>query len=118
MGYRSDVLVCLDKDAAEKLRKLCEEAKEDKDRLYMVENPGYGGLDDVAKNGEAYFFWEDVKWYPSYSEVAFINEFLDGLESQQYLFWELGEDGDFEKKGEYTPEHIYPRLIKRIDIGY
>ncbi len=112
MGYRSDVLLCLSREATEKLRRLCETASEDETDLVL--HPESGGLQQEQgtqppsdADGESFFEWREVKWYDQdtdFADVWFVMQFVRSLPPEQYKFWRQGEEvKDFEELGTYAP---------------
>ena len=96
MGYRSDVAIALSKEAAALLKARLETATPDERDL--IDNPDRYEVD--SKTEEALWRWHFVKWY-EFTEVAFINNFLNELSDDDYLFLRLGESYDVEIRGDF-----------------
>lgn len=117
MGYRSEVKICLKKDAYEELRA----------RLFNKESFRYmlderffsiNEIDeDIIVCG-----WEDIKWYSTFEEIRIIEDYLAELESQniEYRFIRVGEEySDVEFKELYEDgscDRI--NIYQGIDIYY
>ncbi|MBO4316867.1 MAG: hypothetical protein J5855_01125 [Mailhella sp.] len=35
--------------------------------------------------------WANVKWYPNFSEISFLERFLQGISHKSYYFIRIGE---------------------------
>ena len=98
MGYRSDAALVLSKEAAALLKARLETATPDE--RYLLDNPDRYEVD--SKTEEALWRWHFVKWYDEFTEVAFINNFLNELSDDDYLFLRLGESyDDVEIRGDF-----------------
>jgi hypothetical protein len=104
MGYRSNVLICI------------EENEYKKQQILGFEFPeafSWSRTDTNTDEGVVYIFIEDTKWYPSYPEVDAVTEFLKKLGDKNYYFLRAGEDtGDVDAHGDleteaYTSNHIH-----------
>lgn len=99
MGYRSDVVIAIDKEA------------------YEAEILLGLGRDDYFHNaahliGDVYYWvFEGTKWSPIYPEIAYIESLLDALGEPMYGFVRVGEDmADIEEKGVPYEYDIYPTV--------
>ena len=102
MGYRSDVVIAIDKQAY------------DQEMLLGVGRDDY--FHDAAHLIGNVYFWvfEGTKWSPIYPEVAYIESLLDALDDlgePMYGFVRVGEDSaDIEEKGAPYEYDIYPTV--------
>lgn len=86
MGYRSDVMIAIKTPAITK----------DVRELLLVEWKSEHGTGE----GVEYFFVEEIKWYESYPNIAFMQKFVEDNEEDSCLL-RLGEDyGDLEIIGD------------------
>ena len=99
MGYRSDVVIAIDKQAY------------DQEMLLGVGRDDY--FHDAAHLIGNVYFWvfEGTKWSPIYPEVAYIESLFDALDDlgeQMYGFVRVGEDiADIEERGLPGDYEIY-----------
>lgn len=103
MGYHSEVVITLSKEAKkileEKLDNLSKEEKENIESIFSGSDAHF-----IHESGAELYHWEWIKWYNNYPEVAFIENFLNGLDdeghNEDYCFLRIGEDlGDIEQQG-------------------
>lgn len=106
MGYRSEVVVALDKEIIMK--------------NLVLPHRGYTLLVEYADENEdkgdyVIFVLNDIKWYDSYPEKRLIQKFLEGLPDDKYGYIRIGEElNDIEERGEpYTFE-----MYVHQDISY
>jgi len=83
MGYRSEVVIAVTEDHADRISKFLADA------------------DKVAKNDlGTYFYYKSVKWYSDYEEVENTMEALSYIPEDEYGFIRTGEDPeDIETQG-------------------
>ena len=92
MGYRSQVCLSVSEEADKIL----------KDNADMIP-----ALKELLKDGDSRvaerYYWDSVKWYPSYPEIDALERFLcfmDSADDGQYGFIRLGEEeDDIERRG-------------------
>ena len=99
MGYRSEVVIVLSEEAKklleEKLESLPDEEAENIESMFSCSDAHF-----IHESGAELYHWTWVKWYNSYSEIAFIENFLNNLDDEDYYFMRIGEDlGDIELQG-------------------
>ncbi len=101
MGYYSEVGLCLNKAAhAAMLKKLAKQNKETKKEVKELLTYADKYIAHAKTEKESVLYhWEWVKWYSSYTEVKFIEEFLQTLGDDEevellYRFVRIGEDYD------------------------
>ena len=109
MGYRSEVAIKCQPNAFEKLMEVCGES---------LMKP-----DSVIEDGDCkILYWDWVKWYSSFEEVAVIEKCMQWLDENHepdsddglgYHFIRLGEDGsDVEDEtNDFEVELYYTRKI-------
>lgn len=90
MGYYSDVAIAMYKKDFEKM---CEKAKQHESKyVYEFVMDGYKKAPQGKPDDEyVYLYWERVKWYPVYTEINFVKNFLFGKEVC-YDLVRIGED--------------------------
>ena len=94
MGYRSEVVLKLNKPASSALNAF---ASMSEDIKTLLSDADTATKDD--ENGHAYF-WSWIKWYDSYKEVELIEEFLNVLPYDSFGFIRLGDEtDDIEQRG-------------------
>ncbi len=109
MGYYSEVGLCLNKVAHDKMLELLSQQNETLQAevqeflTYAEKFVVHEGSDDES----VLYHWLWVKWYGSFSEVKFIEEFLEKLTDdddtpEQYRFVRIGEElEDIEAHGSF-----------------
>jgi hypothetical protein len=88
MGYRSEVVLKLNKPASSALDAF---ASMSEDIKTLLSDADWAAQDD--ENGHVYF-WSWIKWYDSYKGIGLIDEFLNVLPCESYGFIRLGEETD------------------------
>lgn len=118
MGYHSNVVLILSKEAKEllhaKVDVLPQEAQEKIIRVFSHADKHF-----VHESGAELFHWSWGKWYRNYPEIDFIERFLDELEDRdkEFGFMRIGEDlGDIEQKGYYLNDPFKSYI--EVDIKY
>lgn len=117
MGYRSQVVIAMNKAAFRRLDPIINtEAKdlfEDHDECF------------TSKNGDIIIVWQWIKWYPSYKDVASVEAFVDDIcsNSEDYIddpqvsFLRIGEDdGDIERKN--SGDWVFRDLAVTVSYDY
>lgn len=117
MGYTSDVSLCLS-GAGKKIldARLAElEPKADSTRHIHGLLNTYRDKREDQGSGEVAWLWEDIKWYSSSDDVAFIEALLKDLDEQDYLFIRVGTcDDDTEFCGRFWENPFGLRLIRGV----
>ena len=96
MGYYSDVALCLTKNGMDQLKIALAEAERDKPdslaaiKILIGDEPSRTD----ESTGAVVFLWEGERWYDEFDEIAFVEEFMDNLSHEDFLFIRLGEDYD------------------------
>jgi hypothetical protein len=103
MGYRSDVVIALNKEVyAQHLLLLGEFPT-----LLRDNSP-------VITETAAYWRLSEIKWYTDYPYIRDVMRLLGSLDTEQYAFMRIGEDDqDIEHQGEPGDFNIY--LSQSID---
>ena len=79
MGYRSEVVLAVDKEIAPFFTALL--AKEPElERLCRDADQFESGY---AEDGDFFMYWNSIKWYSSYPEIAAIEEFINELRGEE-----------------------------------
>ena len=104
MGYYSDVALCLTKNGMDQLKIALAEAERDKPDSFAAIKILIG--DEPSRTDEStgavVFLWEGERWYDEFDEIAFVEEFMDNLPHEDFLFIRLGEDyDDIETRGSF-----------------
>jgi hypothetical protein len=98
MGYRSDVGLCLNAESKTRLDASLN-SMEESSMKNVTAFFGYAERkEDTASSAIAYL-WRDYKWYPDYPGVAFLENFLTGIDDDGYLFIRIGESDDDTETG-------------------
>jgi len=104
MGYRSDVGLCLTENGKKTLdAKLAElEAGTEKTRHIHELLNSSGDKREDQESGAVAWFWENLKWYEDYEDVAFIENLLRNMDYHDFFFIRVGESiDDTEIHGEF-----------------
>ena len=102
MGYRSDVVLKLNRPAASALDAF---ASMSEDIKTLLSDADVATKDD--ENGHTYQ-WSWVKWYDSYKEIGLIEEFMNVLPHDSFGFIRLGEEtDDIEHRGSPSDFDMY-----------
>lgn len=106
MGYRSEVAIALTDDAT-RLLKAIEEHEVFGGLLTDAEGTYPKHLDPEADN-HCKLYWSYIKWYEGYNDIDTLNNFMNGIPDEDYLFVRSGEElEDNEYNGEYYDGEIY-----------
>ena len=106
MGYRSEVAIALTDDATRLLKAIEEHADFD-GLLAEAEGTYPKHLDPEADNG-CKLYWDHLKWYDGYGAIDALNNFMDVIPDEDFLFVRSGEDlEDNEEKGDFYDSEIY-----------
>ena len=100
MGYRSDVVIAIDRKVitthkvlAKKLPAILEKADV---------------FNSIEDSEAIYYVLSSIKWYSTYPEIVECEEFLEGLDTDKYIFVRSGEDmGDIEERGHGYEFDVY-----------
>ena len=119
MGYRSDVCLILTFRGEEQLRaKIASLPDNDetstKMKALLDDYPDTTWIDHST--GSVLYHWESLKWYNDYTEVKFMDQFFDEIDSDDYLFLRVGEDYlDIRVKGNFWDNPYGADIYRRID---
>lgn len=99
MGYYSEIVIILSKEAKEalkeKLNTLSKEEKENIESLFSCSDRRF-----IHESGAELIHWTNIKWYHSYPDIAFIENFLNNCEDEDFYFMRIGEElGDIDLQG-------------------
>jgi hypothetical protein len=118
MGYYSDVGLCLSAKGKGILdNSLAELEKSDSEKFEQVKE-----LIDAAtkredeETGAISYYWESLKWYPDFPDVAFFESVIQTLEYEEdYLFIQLGEhDDDIKYQGGFWDNPFNMCFVRSI----
>ena len=117
MGYYSDVALCLTKNGMDQLKTALAEAERNKPDSFAAIKILIGDEPSRTdeRTGAVVFLWEGERWYDEFDEIAFVEEFMDNLPHEDFLFIRLGEDyDDIETRGSYwcNPQRV--RITREI----
>ena len=117
MGYRSDVGLALSKTGAIRLQEKLKALDKDSEIFFNVTE----FLECACKHqkheetGSELYLWEYLKWYDNYSDVRFIEDLINELEWEDFLFLRLGEDmNDNEEKGSFWDNPFQLSILRTI----
>ena len=116
MGYRSQVLLVVDKHAAPAFMAMLAKNPEAHDLCFRDSDETRPGYDEP---GDWLVRWDNIKWYESYKEVRAIQDFVEAMEAS-----DLSEYGEAEapllsdSNGKKNPHHgDWNEHFKFIRIG-
>jgi hypothetical protein len=117
MGYRSDVGLCLTKTGKEALDTRLAECGSNTEETRQIRRllTSSGNRREDQDSGAVAWFWESLKWYGDYSDVAFIENLLRELDDEEYFFIRVGEsDDDIEYRGGFQENPFGMCLMRGI----
>lgn len=118
MGYRSEVALCLDKNGKSALKEKLEEANKETQKIareLLAQSDKH--LAD-SENSSELWFWDWIKWYPDYPEIRFMENLLDQMDTENFLFIRIGEDSDdSEVQGAYWDNPFGMYLSRSIEFS-
>jgi hypothetical protein len=120
MGYKSEIGLCLTREARTKMEQaLSELEKWPKTQAEIIREMFEDGEKrEDAKSGSVAYYWKDLKWFANYGEMAFVEKLLAGLEKKQYLFIRIGEaDDDTEHQGYFWDNPFGMVLVRGITFN-
>ncbi len=121
MGYRSEVCIALTDSAARLLKTVMNHLPEDHEALHLLREDQATFIDitpaDILNTDfdcDSKIYFESIKWYQSHEDVAFIEDFLQQLDEEDYLLTRIGEDtDDTEVTGGYWDSEV--RISRSIE---
>jgi hypothetical protein len=95
MGYRSQVILALKADQIKPFLKKVVFKSETKNLFEDCEI--HTTFDDMNDDNGILFYWEHIKWYPSYDDIQLVDNFMTKLHDTEegessYHFVRVGED--------------------------
>ncbi len=118
MGYRSEIGLCLTKEASFAFEEALFALKGSK-----VYDEIQEFLDDAEfrlheESGAVLYAWDWVKWYDhEFEDVIFIMKFINDLEHDDYLFIRVGESNDdTEEQGGFWENPFNMCLHRKISF--
>lgn len=119
MGYRSEVVLSLNKKGVKKLKNTLARERLDPDARHEIDcllaQPTTHLVDE--KTGAELWHWQALKWYSEYPEVAFFEKFTGKKAGEEnFRFMRIGEDyDDIEDYGSFD-DPFQLRLERKIDF--
>ena len=77
MGYRSQVVLAVSKDAAPAFMAMLAKHPKAHDMCFVHSTDNTSGYEE---EGDWFFMWDSVKWYDSYEEIIPIDKFVGDME--------------------------------------
>ena len=117
MGYYSDVALCLTKNGMDQLKTALAEAEKNNPDNFaaIIILIGDEPSRTDESTGAVVFLWEGERWYGEFDEIAFVEEFMDNLPHEDFLFIRSGEDyDDIETRGSYQGNPQRVRIAREI----
>jgi hypothetical protein len=122
MGYRSEVVLAVSKEAAPYFMAMLAKSPETK-RMCQT---AHEFIPDFDQEGGWLVHWSSIKWYDGYPEVDVINDFVNSMVckdlteygelepssidwSEHFIFVRVGEDYDDTQRDGFGPWEIYPQ---------
>ena len=97
MGYRSDVILMIEKPLVGSFLTALNKCQQAFDMVFKEAEQ------EKSDNGDLLFRWEYIKWYQGYPEIDIIQNWMDSVDTfheDHYSFHRLGEEfGDHESRG-------------------
>ena len=120
MGYYSNVALCLTKNGMDQLKTALAEAEKNNPGNFAAIKMLIGGepskIDEGS--GSVVFLWEGERWYNEFDEIAFVEEFMDNLPHEDFLFIRLGEDyDDIETRGSFRGKPFGTYVERKIVVA-
>ena len=107
MGYRSEVVLAVTKEATPYFMAMLAKSPDTK---RMCET-AHEFTPDFDQEGGWLVHWSSIKWYEGYPEVDVINDFVDSMASE-----DLTEYGELENSGtRWTDHFIFVRVGEDCD---
>ena len=119
MGYRSEVCLVLTAEGEQQLRDRIA-ALPDSDETAIKMRELLDNYPDTSwrdqETGATIYHWESLKWYNTYMEVIFLDKFFADADSNDYLFFRIGEDDtDISVRGNYWDNPYAANIYRCID---
>ena len=119
MGYRSDIGLVLTQSAVQRMHKKLNTLNKNSEAFSAITDfIAYADKyhEDADTKAKVYL-WNYVKWYDDFKEVNFLEELMQELNEQDYLFIRIGEDyDDTEVRGDFWDNPFALELNRGISI--
>lgn len=117
MGYYSEVGLVLSKKGMEQFQEKIDSIDPNSETYQnlcaLISNSDVST--EPLDSGEKLFHWDWIKWYESFSEIAFFETLMDDLDPEDFLFLRVGESiEDVEEKGAFCDNSFNFNLIRSI----
>lgn len=119
MGYRSDIGLALTQSAVQRMHKKLNSLDKNSEAFSVITDfIIYADKHhEDADTGAEVYLWNYVKWYDDFKEVSFLEELMQELNEQDYLFIRTGEDyDDTEVQGYFWDNPFDLKLSRAINI--
>lgn len=118
MGYCSDVGLCLTATGKKVLDAGLAALEPHAERTKNIHELLNSSRDNREADGAVAWLWESLKWYDDYPDVAFMENLLQDLDEEDYLFIRVGEsDDDTEYRGGFWENPFNMCLSRSIVWG-
>lgn len=115
MSYRSEVGLILTKDADKKLRKRISNLKNKEEKTLVRDLLAFLHRDESKESQQVFYHHDSIKWYGNDHAVLYIEDFLDTISEDDYLFCRVGEDlRDIEERGYMTDNHWSLSVVRSV----
>lgn len=118
MGYRSEAALCIDKNGKSALKVKLDEANKETQKIvreFLAHSDKH--LADSESSSELWF-WDWIKWYSDYPEIGFMENLLNQMDTEHFLFIRIGEDSDdSEVQGAYWDNPFGMCLSRSIEFS-
>lgn len=115
MGYRSDVVIVIEKDTIPAfLTLLCKEENTETKELVFHHRDEFDK--DFAKEGHMLVRWHNIKWYEGYKPIETLQGFLLDNEETTRLVRCGEEPDDTQEMGEFMYDEVRPVTQSYIEI--
>lgn len=119
MGYRSDIGLALTQSAVQRMHQKLNSLDKNSEAFSVITDfIIYADKHhEDADTGAEVYLWNYVKWYDDFKEVSFLEELMQELNEQDYLFIRTGEDyDDTEVQGYFWDNPFDLKLSRAINI--
>lgn len=118
MGYYSDASLCLSRTGVALLRQRLENAEPElRNEVESLLDYADSHYLDASREAE-FWWWNDIKWYPDFEDIGFVEALLRELDAADYLFLRIGEEvDDTERLGCYLDNPFNIHLVRSIQYS-
>lgn len=117
MGYRSDVAIVLSKDAITIFNNALDKAEPEKAAMAKDLMNSADDIRTDTATGEQMWLWECIKWSSFYEDCGLVEQILNDLPFEEYLFCRIGEDyDDVERDGGLFENPFEIDIVRYINV--